>query len=341
METLPSGVKLRDWDDFDSQREEIYDTVKSTLASKFPQTSNGVRLELHGLDYADPATSSIAEQKKALMENRNLDRRLRGTWKLFDDKTGQMLEERAGTVMRVPMLTQRGTFVNNGSEYSVLKQMRLLPGVYARRKSNGELESHFNVRRGTGSAFRVRLEPETGLFKLDTGQSSLRLYSLLKDIGIPDAQMEKSWGPELLEVNRKAYDARVFDKAHARLVRRPDPNATREQKVVAIQQALSDMRLDREVVKRNLPNRLGMAKAASRQFKREDYERLATLLDSKFRAGIALDIPTDQLVAELQAALETLQVSVNPTVLHQAIEEARMEQMAEQGPRLASETEVH
>lgn len=331
METLPSGVKLRDWDDFDAQRDEIYDTVKTTFASKFPQTSGGVRLELHNLDYVDPPSYSLAEQKKALLENRNLERRLRGTWKLFDDKTGDLLEEQHATVMRVPVLTQRGTFLNGGSEYSVMKQMRLMPGVYARKKQDGSFESHFNVRRGTGSAFRVHLEPETGLFKLETGQSSLRLYSLLKDIGVPDAQIEKSWGPELLKVNQKAYDARVFEKAHTRLVRRPNPQATREEKVQAIRQALSDMRLDRNVVARNLPNRLGMAKAASKQFNREDYQRLAALLDSRFRAGIPLEIPTDQLVAELQAALETLQVSVNPTVLHQAIEEARQEQAAEAG----------
>jgi hypothetical protein len=91
---------------------------------------------------------------------------------------------------------------------------------------------------------------------MDIGQSSLRLYSLLKDIGVPDEQLEKTWGKELLESNRSAYDSRVFDKAYTRLVRRPDPKATREQKVEAVKQALSNTKVDRSVVQRTLPNLL-------------------------------------------------------------------------------------
>lgn len=328
METLANGVGLRDWDDFDSQRTEIYDTIKKTFASKFPQVTNGVRLELHDLDYADAPTYSIKDQKQALLENRNLERRLRGTWRLFDHQTNQLLEERPATVMRVPVLTNRGTFINGGSEYTVLKQMRLTPGVYTRRKQNGETEAHFNVRRGTGSAFRVRLEPESGLFKLDIGQSSLRLYSLLKDVGVDDAQLEQRWGPELLAVNRKAYDARVFDKAYARLVRRPNLQATREDKAKAIKDALAGMRMDREVLARTLPNRLGLAKQASARFDREDYEQLAHILNRRFRAGINPETTTDDLVAELKATLDAAQVSVNPEVLRLAVAEARKEQLA-------------
>ena len=89
---------------------------------------------------------------------------------------------------------------------------------------------------------------------MDIGQSNLRLYSLLHDVGVPDEEMEKSWGPELLKKNQEAYDARVFEKAYNRLVRRPDPKATRDQKVEAIKNALTATTVDRSVLQRTLPN---------------------------------------------------------------------------------------
>lgn len=320
METLPNGVKLKDWDDYDAQREEIYETAKATIASKFPQKAGGVRLELHDLDYQDPPTATLKQQKEALLGNQYLSRRLRGTWKLFDDQTNQLLEERAGTVMRVPMMTQRGTFLHGGSEYSTMKQMRLTPGVYARRKISGELESHFNTRRGTGQAFRVSLEPESGLFKMDIGQSSLRLYSLMKDLGVPDSQLEKSWGSDLLKANQKAYDSRVFAKAHAKLVRRPMKEATQQQKVQEIRDALTASRLDRSVVARNLPNRLNPPEASEpRELDAGDYHKLASVLTSKLRPGMTSD--ADQLTQDLSVELQQLKVAHNPKVLRALVQQ--------------------
>lgn len=323
METTADGVKLRDWDDMDAQREEIYDSTLKAVASKFPQVSGKTRLEIHDLEYVDPPHHPIHEQKKALMENRFLSRRLRGTWKLFDHGSGELLDERKATVMRVPVLTDRGTFIHGGSEYTTTNQARLVPGVYTRRKQNGEIESHFNTRRGTGQAFRVRLEPESGLFKMDIGQSSLRLYSLLKDLGVPDEQLEEKWGPELLAVNQKAYDSRVFDKAYAKLVRRPDPTHDRAQKTQAVRDALAFMRMDRSVVARTLPNRLQQKQASTPEFHREDYLLLANFLNQKFQAGIPLDKTEAELAEECRQELAELNVNINPQVLELALRDAR------------------
>jgi DNA-directed RNA polymerase beta subunit len=249
----PTGVEMTEWNDFPKKRQAIMSGVKDALQASFPQSMGGVRLELHNLDYDNPKPFSLAEQKEALLGDRYLHHKLRGTLRLVDEKTGDVLDEQHQTLMRVPYLTERGTFIHNGNELSMINQARLQPGIYTRRKSNGELEAHVNSKRGSGHSFRVRLEPDSGLFKMDVGQSSMRLYSLLKDIGVPDAQLEKSWGKELLESNRQAYDSRVFDKAYARLVRRPDPAASREQKVKAIRDALGSTYVDRETTSKTLP----------------------------------------------------------------------------------------
>lgn len=252
----PPGVELTQWDDYPKKRKQIMISAKEALQSSFPQSYGGVRVELHDLDYDNPKEFTLAEQKLALLQDKHLNHRLKGTLRLFDEKTGEKLDEVRQTLMRTPYLTDRGTFIHNGSDITSTSQARLMPGVYTRRKENGSTEAHINARRGSGQSFRVSLEPDTGLFKMDIGQSSLRLYSLLKDIGVSDEQLEKSWGKDLLNSNRDAYDSRVFDKAYARLVRRPDPKATREQKVAAIHEALKATRVDRSVVKRNLPQLL-------------------------------------------------------------------------------------
>ena len=260
---VPAGVELRDPEDFATARKHIYDGMLDETRKVFPQSFGGVRLEAHDVDYADPEDFDLHAQKDALMNGKFMGRRIRGTVKLFDEKTNQQLDERPMTLMRVPHLTERGTFLHGGNEYTSMSQFRLRPGPYTRRKANGELETHFNVARGTGSGFRVRFEPKSMLYKMDIGQSQLRLYSLLHDIGVSDAEMQKSWGADVFQANKDAYDARVLDKAHARLVKKPDPNASREQKVSAIRAALDGMQVHRRIAQKNLPNMFDREKAAA------------------------------------------------------------------------------
>lgn len=260
---MPEGVTLRDPEDFAALRKSIYDGAKDEFAKSFPQSKGGVRMEVHDLDYEDPDTYDFATQKEHLLQGKNLSRRLRGTVRLFNEADNQMLDERRMTLMRVPHLTERGTYINGGSEYTSLTQARLTPGPYTRTKGNGEVECHLNVQRGTGSGFRIRFEPKSTLYKLGIGQSQLRLYSLLHDMGIPDEQLEQAWGPEILDANRKAYDSRVFDKAYTRLVKKPDPMATREQKVAALHQAFDAMQVNKRITHKTLPNYFDREKAAS------------------------------------------------------------------------------
>jgi len=259
---VPAGVQLRAPEDFTTARKHIYDGMLDETRKVFPQSFGGVRLEAQDIDYEDPEDFDLHAQKDALMNGKFMGRRIRGVVRLFDEKTNQQLDERKMTLMRVPHLTERGTFIHGNNEYTSINQFRLLPGPYTRRKASGELEVHFNTSRGTGSGFRVRFEPKSMLYKMDVGQSQLRLYSLLHDIGVPDEEMQQSWGAEVFQANKDAYDSRVLDKAHARLVKKPDPNASREQKVSAIRAALDGMQVHRRVAQKNLPNMFDREKAA-------------------------------------------------------------------------------
>jgi hypothetical protein len=263
--TLPNGVVLRAPDDFETLRRNIYDTAKERTAAAFPMSYNGVRVELSDLDYADPDHVSVADQKKAMMEDKSITRRLRGKLRLVNEQDDSLLDERELTLMRVPHLTQRGTFINAGNEYTHSMQARLLHGAYSRRQNNGELETQFNVKPGTGRVFRVGFEPDTAQYRLRVGGSNLHLYSMLKDMGVPDAQLEKSWGPEVLALNRDNYDAKVFPKAYQNMVpaKLQVAGAPHPEKVEAMHAALNSSQLHYRAVKRTMPAMLG-AKMASR-----------------------------------------------------------------------------
>lgn len=255
-EELPKGVILRDFDDFTTLRNQIFDGVKNSMIKSFPAEYGNVRMELHDVDYDELEDVPVSQQKKNLLENKYITKKLRGTIKLFDKTTDQMLEEKRLSLMKVPYLTNRGTFIHGGNEYASIMQSRLLPGVYTRRQANGELETQFNVKPGTGIGFRVGFEPETTQYRVKISQANLHLYSLLKDLGTDDKELEKAWGPEIFRANQMKYDARVFDKAYDRLVsaRKKKEDKSREDKVNSLKSAFEVAQIHARVAQKNLPN---------------------------------------------------------------------------------------
>ena len=254
-EELPQGIELVDVDDKNVMRSKIYDQTKNALQNSFPQEYGSVRVSLDELDYEDPEHVSISEQKKALLDDRFLGRRLRGRLNVHDKNTGEKLDSRKMTLLKAPMMTDRGTVIHNGSEYSVNNQLRLESGVYSRKKQTGELETQFNLERGTGTPFRVIMDPETSVYKLSAGNSTMKLYSVLSSLGVSDEELEKRWGPEILQANKQAFDTRDIDKAYKSFLKfKADPSATEPEKLQQLKSALESGKVKSSVAKRNLPH---------------------------------------------------------------------------------------
>ena len=251
MEGVPAGVKLRSFIDAPATRTAIMDNVLEAVKNRFPIEDDDVRLELKDIKYEGPTSYTLEQQKQALLNNRRLGCSMVGTWRLTDKKTGQVLDERREGVIRVPYYTDRGTIINNGNEYTVISQARLSPGVYVRRKQNGELESQFNVANGLG--FRIGLDRETGALNMTIGQGHVPLYPVLHALGVSDADIRKSWGDEVANVNIGKYDPRALDKVYARYAgRKADMSLTPQQKAMFVTDALAGSGLDPEVVTRTL-----------------------------------------------------------------------------------------
>lgn len=268
---IPKGLQLYDWEDHATSRRLIEEDVKSTMEKQFKEKEhNGVKLSITNIHYADPEHYSISEQKKILHNDGFLGRRLKGTVTLRDSNTGELLDEKKNmTLMKVPYLTGRGTFIREGNEWGTINQTRLLPGAYSRYQNNGDLETQFNVRPGTGGSIKVNFDPESAVYKFKTAGQEFHLYSLLNALGVPDEELKKRWGEEIFEKNKVGYDSRTLEKAYQKIVpewdRKQNPGRTDEQKIQLVKNALNRAQMATAVAKVTLPNLFDRTKSANWQ----------------------------------------------------------------------------
>lgn len=263
----PPGVTLRDPADSASVRKDIEDSTLAAMQKYVNGYSyGGVKLELKDLKYAGPERFTEKQIQDALLNDRALTRRLRGTVRLVDEESNKVLDERKNlTLAQVPYLTDMGTFIHNGSNFAATMQSRLLPGSYTRRRDNGELETHFNSRPGTGPAIRVTLDPQTAQFRLKVGSSNLHAYSVYHDLGVSDEELERRWGPDVLAQNKAKYSRNTLDRLYKKAVPKweRDDKRPAEEKAKEIRAAFDRVQVATTIMQNNLPNLFSAEKAAA------------------------------------------------------------------------------
>lgn len=243
---------MRAFGDISGTRKNIFDQALASAQTIKPLQNDLYTLNLTGAAYAGPEAYTRADQKRAVLTRGSLSRKLQGTWSLTDNKTGDVVGQKSATIAHVPYLTDSGTFVNKGVEYTLAHQMRLRPGVFTREKDNGEIEAHVNTLPGKGRSHRYFLDPKTGVFKINIGQASIPLMPVLKSMGVTDQQLREHWGNDITAVNMAKGDAGTMDKLYQRLANKVDPNADIAAKVQTIQDAFAKVELDPDVTQRTL-----------------------------------------------------------------------------------------
>ena len=240
-------------DDYQTTRRNLNERILEEVKNSFPLEWGGVRLEAENIHITGPKNFTKKQQKDALLKDEFLGNSLIATLILKDSKTGEVIDTlKSKTLLKIPFYTERGTIIHNGNEYSTLNQIRLRPGVYNRIRSNGELESQFNVERGTGSGFRISMNPETGIYKLEIGQSSTNLYSILHDLGVSDDDLKSQWGSDIFEVNKAHYDPRALNKVHSKFVGNKSQASTQEEKAQELKLVFDNQLIDKDIKEYNL-----------------------------------------------------------------------------------------
>lgn len=242
----------REFGDVGSLRTGIFNQALNSAQSIEPIKNDLYTLQLSDVNYSGPERFTKAEHKKAVLSGGTLARKMTGTWTLLDNKTQQPVASRQATLAHVPYLTDSGTFVNKGVEYTLAHQLRLRPGVFTREKENGELEAHVNTLPGKGRSHRYYLDPQTGVFKIQIGQAKIPLMPLLKTLGVPEKNIREAWGNEITAANMQQGDAGTLDKLYSRLVYKPDSKADQLAKIKAIADEFNKTELDDTVTSRTL-----------------------------------------------------------------------------------------
>ena len=248
----PEKDEPRSFGDIASTRRNIYNRVLEAASTSEPISNSQYTLSLRDVHYMDPDYVPIKEQKKAILRGETRGRRLRGTWELADNETGNVVDRKKSVLMTVPHLTGRGTYIHRGNEYTLRNQQRLRSGVFTRVKDNGEIEAHANVLPGKGLSHRYYLDPEKGVFFIRAGQAKLPLMPLLKTMGATDKQLQQAWGPEIFSANYPADEASAYKKLKEKFLNKRDlegdERATREKLI----EKFENMSLDPEVTSRTL-----------------------------------------------------------------------------------------
>lgn len=197
-------VTFHSLEDVDYMRQSIFDKIKSSVEGRFPVENDRYRIELANVKYSGPDSYSKKEQKDALLKRKSITRPLQGTWRMIDKASGKVVDEQKHLIAHVPYLTERGTFIRSGNEYTVSNQQRQKPGVYSSWRLNGDLQSHFNVV-DTGRSFKLNLDPRDGRFTMHVGGAKLNLFPVLREMGVNDDQIKSVFDKD--EFNRNnVYD---------------------------------------------------------------------------------------------------------------------------------------
>lgn len=232
--------------------EEIEKKLNQTFDNMFPIESSERELRVNEVTVKD--TDKIYDFKKhkdTKLKNRTLTTPVEAEFELVDTIENKTIDKDTIKIIRLPIMSPRGSFVIDGNEYQVTHQLRLKAGVYTQKKKDGTIESQVNIRNLV--PFKVQLDPETGFFELEVGSSHIGMYSFLSALGIKDDKIAEHIGQDLLEDNRTEYEgdedrALKFFSKHMTYEETDDVNKAREN----VREFFRESEMDPETTERTL-----------------------------------------------------------------------------------------
>jgi len=97
------------------------------------------------------------------------------------------------------------------------------------------------------------MDPATGVFKLNIGQSAIPAYPMLKAMGATDQEMENHWGPDMWKINSQVRTTGALKKIYDRMAGyKADPLATELSMAQYLNDELPKFSLDPAVVERTM-----------------------------------------------------------------------------------------
>lgn len=210
---------------FEALKERVLEGIKK----QFPIDGRQHRLELEGIEVRDNLKpDDIRSQYKAKVEGQTWAAPIYAKLSLKDKETGKVVDSRNVRVAELPKITKRYSYIVDGQEYQVDHQWQLKPGAYTRRRLSGELETRFQT--ANKPSFDITFDAASKQFKMEygSGKAKIPLYPIMQAMGVGDADLEKTWGKEILEANKKARNVSSAVDQFYRTTRRKSPASAAE-----------------------------------------------------------------------------------------------------------------
>ncbi|MCB5270566.1 MAG: hypothetical protein LHW56_01830 [Candidatus Cloacimonetes bacterium] len=252
---MPAPSLRRIVDNPDNIRRAIFDSAIRALQGKFPIQAKHVTIQAKNFR-VEHVPLSHNQQKTILMARGNASDPVYADLVITSNQTGKtLLEVPKHRIMSLPYYTNRYTFLVDGNEYNVVNQLRTKSGVYTRRRGNDTLESAFNLAKGAN--FKLLMDPETGVFKVDILHSTLPLIGVLRVLSTPETEIRQELGPDLYTANLISENQfnRTLNTLYEKLVRYKSPlgdRASKEEKMRAIRQYFEGTEINPETTKLTL-----------------------------------------------------------------------------------------
>ena len=210
--------------------ESLKQRVMQALQAQFPFEGKKHRLELldvRVVDSNDPGSEfhidNIGAQRDARVAGRTWSVPVKAKLRLVDVASGKTMDETTMTLMRLPKLTKRYTYIVDGHERQHDSVFRLRARPYHIKATNGDVKARWNLTKGLG--FDIDINRSSGLMKMKLGSSNIPIYGILRALGVTDMQMEEAWGRSVFQENKKKYKPDDLLKAY-KVLRRPRKDAT-------------------------------------------------------------------------------------------------------------------
>lgn len=239
--------------DAESRRTQIRTKAIQALQQAFPLALRDKKITVSDVQ-VNRRDFGPQDQKQALLSGGSLYEPVKATITLHGADGKEIEKVRNFTLLNLPYFTERHTFILDGNEYNVSNQLRLKPGVYTRRRGNDELEAAFNLAKGAN--FRLSLDPTQGHPYVEYGTTSIPLYSVLRKLGVPHADISAHWGSDVAHQNEAAF-AGKHDKNLAKLYEKVTHPSKRtatnpETQLEAVRAAYAATSMDPDVNKETL-----------------------------------------------------------------------------------------
>lgn len=180
----------------------LQDRIVNYINSNTPVVAGTTQLSIENLKVIMPDMSIDNQLRMKYSRNESLEATIRGSLVIKDTNGTVISKGNTTNIVKFPIETERGTYLINGNEKSVLNQMRLKPGCYTTKdEDRGTIKTAFMFSRKANTKYMpiINLIIKTGTnpefnVEVKKGGFKCNIVNFLWILGFTDAEISKALG---------------------------------------------------------------------------------------------------------------------------------------------------